>query len=279
MIGVAHDLKRRPTPRNEGIDLPAAIEAVFERALALDPRARQPHVGVFWDELVAALAQADAAAKAPAIEAGDDLEFDPISLRQPVSTSLRVSAPYASPLAAPASAARTSRPPASVSATNPARAVAVSAAHYVPDLELAPPPVPRRASGERPVAPAAAAAESNLIDLASVSPVAALDLDLDLPADEPRARRNISSHTLAAVRSGAQRSSVPPSPRSFSGSLPAVREPPSEPATSAVTSTRSVAPDLHDRVARAAEPPRLPGPSQPASLADVSALICGGLRR
>ncbi|HEY3257178.1 MAG TPA: serine/threonine-protein kinase, partial [Polyangiaceae bacterium] len=35
MMGIALDPKRRPTPRTEGVELPDAIEAVFERALAL----------------------------------------------------------------------------------------------------------------------------------------------------------------------------------------------------------------------------------------------------
>src|SRR6187402_1292967 len=40
MMGIALDPQRRPTPRNEGVDLPAEVEAVFARALALDPRDR-----------------------------------------------------------------------------------------------------------------------------------------------------------------------------------------------------------------------------------------------
>ncbi|HEY3665912.1 MAG TPA: serine/threonine-protein kinase, partial [Polyangiaceae bacterium] len=55
MMGITLDLARRPTPRNEGVDVPDAVEAVFERALALDPRARQRDVGIFWNELTAAL--------------------------------------------------------------------------------------------------------------------------------------------------------------------------------------------------------------------------------
>src|SRR5450755_2394507 len=41
MMGTALDPTRRPTPRTEGVELPDAAEAVFVRALALDPRARQ----------------------------------------------------------------------------------------------------------------------------------------------------------------------------------------------------------------------------------------------
>jgi serine/threonine-protein kinase len=55
MMSAALDKQRRPTPRNHGIDVPDAVEAVFARALALDPRERPGDVGVFWDELSKAL--------------------------------------------------------------------------------------------------------------------------------------------------------------------------------------------------------------------------------
>src|SRR6478609_3935541 len=145
MMGIALDPKRRPTPRSEGIDVPDAVEAVFSRALSLDPRARQKHAGIFWNELVAALDQPAAVTQPRALELADDLEFDPSSLRK--VPSLRASAPYSVPLAAP------SRPPAARPAAPaaPVRAVAAPAPFVVPDLELTPPPVSRRLSGERPV--------------------------------------------------------------------------------------------------------------------------------
>jgi eukaryotic-like serine/threonine-protein kinase len=52
MMGTALDERRRPTPRIEGVDVSNEVEAVFARALALDPRDRQPDAGVFWDELL-----------------------------------------------------------------------------------------------------------------------------------------------------------------------------------------------------------------------------------
>jgi serine/threonine-protein kinase len=55
MMGTALDPKRRPTPRNEGLDVPDAVEQVFQRALAVDPRDRYPDAGVFWVELLASL--------------------------------------------------------------------------------------------------------------------------------------------------------------------------------------------------------------------------------
>jgi serine/threonine protein kinase len=46
-----------PTPRRRGADVSEAVDAVFERALAGDPKARQPNMGTFWRELVAAAKQ------------------------------------------------------------------------------------------------------------------------------------------------------------------------------------------------------------------------------
>lgn len=45
---------RRPTPAALGVDVSAEVEAVFARALALEPRDRYPEVGAFWGALAAA---------------------------------------------------------------------------------------------------------------------------------------------------------------------------------------------------------------------------------
>ena len=55
MMGTAIDEQRRPSPRTEGVQVSDEVEAVFLRALAVDPRGRQPDCGVFWDELEDAL--------------------------------------------------------------------------------------------------------------------------------------------------------------------------------------------------------------------------------
>ena len=269
MMGIALDPQRRPTPRNEGIDLPDAIEAVFARALSLDPRARQRHAGIFWNELVAALEQTAAIAQPRVLELAEDLEFDPSSVRKPAA-SVRVSAPYGVQLAAPARASQAPRAPTAAALPSAApratRRAAVSAPHFVPDLELAPPSVARRPSGERPIAPPIPD-EPSLLDLDSASMPNALALDLDLPADEPRAQRSVSSQRFTAVRPSEQRSSNPP-PRSLSGSMTAVREPPPGLPVSGVMPTRSSTPDLQSA---AAEPPRSAQNSRPPPSADVSA--------
>lgn len=55
MMGIALDELERPTPLSRGVEVSQAVEIVFQRALAVDPRERQPHAGIFWDELLVAL--------------------------------------------------------------------------------------------------------------------------------------------------------------------------------------------------------------------------------
>ena len=55
MMGTVLDPTRRPTPRNEGLDVPEAVEQVFLRAMALDPRQRYGDAGMFWSDLQSAL--------------------------------------------------------------------------------------------------------------------------------------------------------------------------------------------------------------------------------
>ena len=49
VMGECLDERQRPTPRSLGVALPRSVEAAFERALALDPRARYRDLGEFWD--------------------------------------------------------------------------------------------------------------------------------------------------------------------------------------------------------------------------------------
>jgi serine/threonine-protein kinase len=55
MMGSAIDPERRPTPRNEGAAVPDEVEALFARALAVDPRDRFHDVGEFWNPLCRAV--------------------------------------------------------------------------------------------------------------------------------------------------------------------------------------------------------------------------------
>lgn len=58
MMRTALDPARRPTPRTEGAPVSDAVESVFARALALDPRERYRDVGEFWRALVQAANEA-----------------------------------------------------------------------------------------------------------------------------------------------------------------------------------------------------------------------------
>ncbi len=54
IMGTVLDTTRRPTPRSEGLELSNEAEAVFNRALAVDPRDRFSSAGDFWNQLQAA---------------------------------------------------------------------------------------------------------------------------------------------------------------------------------------------------------------------------------
>ncbi len=51
MMAKTLDSSRRPTPRNEGVLVGEAVEAVFQKALAVDPRYRYQSIRDFWDAL------------------------------------------------------------------------------------------------------------------------------------------------------------------------------------------------------------------------------------
>jgi serine/threonine protein kinase len=55
MLGTIIDPDRRPTPRNEGVKVSDEVEAIFRKALAVDPRDRYQSMNAFWDELLSAL--------------------------------------------------------------------------------------------------------------------------------------------------------------------------------------------------------------------------------
>jgi serine/threonine protein kinase len=57
------DRARRPSPRTHGVVVSDRVEAVFQRALAVEPRDRQPDAGSFWRALIDASGR-DAAAAA-----------------------------------------------------------------------------------------------------------------------------------------------------------------------------------------------------------------------
>ncbi|MEO7033704.1 MAG: protein kinase [Polyangiaceae bacterium] len=277
MMGIALDAARRPTPRHEGVEVSDAVEAVFARALSLDPRSRQRDAGVFWNELTAALQVPEAErgrsvsrdarsedSRAPRIELVE------LHSRPPVASVPRMLAPNPAleralaadlefdPISAPRGSSGKQRIAEDLRVTAPAplpARVAGSGEHFVPDLVLAPPSVARRRSGARP-SERAILAPPTLLELDESPADAGSSLDLDLPADEPISIRSVSSPRMAA----AQRPSTPP-PRSLSGSISGVRES-RPPLSAALTPPPSAAFDAEPtsarRVLRASVPPGAP---------------------
>jgi hypothetical protein len=228
MMGTALDPIRRPTPRTEGVELPDAAEAVFARALALDPRARQRDAGVFWNELLAALQVPDsergvALPRDSRAEEGGGVRVERVEVRSRSSGSMaRVPQPSAAveralamdlefdPTSVPARVGTVSETRPSTPAPS---AFSPRAAHFVPDLELDAPPPSRRPSGPRPAVtppsveqkpPASANAHASGAHMAVIdfddAHGSGGSLDLDLPADEPIARRTVSSAGMRAVQ-------------------------------------------------------------------------------
>lgn len=86
LINRTLDPNARPTPRAFGLDVSPEVEAVFARALTIDPTARFHDAGEFWGALKNAMQQG---ARAPAVA--------------PVATSTRVTPPPSPVASAPSS--------------------------------------------------------------------------------------------------------------------------------------------------------------------------------
>jgi len=226
IMGTVLDPNRRPTPGSEGVIVSDEVERVFEKALALDPRRRYADAGVFWNELLGAAritsgelqevrlprdARAEPGGgirveRVERFEAGRRPSVRPPSVARP--------APASQPTAAPA--ASSAAPELRSLSPSPAPfPPTVSGSFEVPDLDVAPisRPAPQRsASGTRQ-----AVAPPLELDEVTGDFGAGAALDLDLPQDEPLARR-ISSAGMQAVRV-----SEPPPPNSFRTPVPPAR--------------------------------------------------------
>ncbi|MCC6897954.1 MAG: protein kinase [Polyangiaceae bacterium] len=194
MMGTTLDPTRRPTPRNEGLDVPDAVERVFARALALDPRERHPDAGAFWSDLTQALgmrqelrepmssrdSRADGVApRVETIEAATSPRHRVASGARKVSfTGVPAQAAAAAGLYAPADAVPQSGAP-------------VSGQSAVPDLDFgsipdlagaAPSPQARPKAAKKSERPPAYARAMDFDD--SPSQVSTLGLEVDLPEGE-----------------------------------------------------------------------------------------------
>ncbi|HVY27333.1 MAG TPA: protein kinase [Polyangiaceae bacterium] len=223
IMGTVLDPSRRPTPGSEGVIVSDEVERVFEKALALDPRRRYADAGVFWNELLSAAritsgelqevrlprdarAELGGGTRVERVDMGRRPSVRPPSMSRPGLVSPPTAAPVAS------SAAPELR---SLSPSPAPFPPTVSGSFEVPDLEVAPisRPAPQRtSSGTRQ-----AVAPPLELDEVTGDFGAGAALDLDLPQDEPLARR-ISSAGMQAVRI-----SEPPPPHSFRTPVPPPR--------------------------------------------------------
>lgn len=197
MMGTAIDEARRPTPRTEGLLVSDEVEAVFARALAVDPRKRHQDVGLFWDDLERALGLDPSGSVVRrdhrAEGAGPAVREERIELG-PRHSSLPPPAPSNTLPSAGAQAARSSSPPAlggSFVARPMNPSVWPTAAPQPPrtDNGSAPPmmapstgweaPAPRRTTTPAPISPPPGLSFGGEIELGEDEPGQAIALDLD----------------------------------------------------------------------------------------------------
>lgn len=165
MMGTALDEQRRPTPRNEGVVVSDEVEAVFQRALAVDPRHRYADAGLFWNDLLGAAGLHDL------VSGGLRRDSRAEGFRFPESERLELERP-------------SSTPPPSFAGLGPGVPVehpTETPAAEIPDLAL---PVPTSSSAPKQVA---------------APPAQPLSLDLDLPDGERPAVRSASGGNWPAV--------------------------------------------------------------------------------
>lgn len=116
MMGTALDPKVRPTPRSEGVNVSDEVEAVFEKALALDPRYRYQSIEAFWESLQRAIEYSgDYVQEYQETPSGNRIPLPPMSAPTPWASPAKSlnepKKPFPSlpPMMAPAVLQRTSR--------------------------------------------------------------------------------------------------------------------------------------------------------------------------
>jgi serine/threonine-protein kinase len=77
IVARALDRKLRPGPKQLPISLPPQVEAIFERALALDPGERFPDVGELWEELLHADVELTSSSRDPSLPPPNFEEEEP----------------------------------------------------------------------------------------------------------------------------------------------------------------------------------------------------------
>lgn len=266
MMGTAVDTARRPTPRNEGVEVSDAVETVFLKALAVDPRDRYQDAGRFWSDLLTALGRATPASAR---------RVDP---RADGEVAARVESLYPQP----AASRRVSRDAPTVDADGVAGAAPRSPTPAaIPDLVPAGRAAPAAAAPREEAPPPSVQRGLDLEAAPAPGPAVELDLGLDEPLQRRLTPRGIpavrvpvdappaSAGPLRRASSGALPAVGPQ--RTASGVLPAVSAEPAAPAPASLATPRPRDPTPRPDVARAAPPP--PEPTLLQRLAPAVVLI------
>ncbi len=217
MRRMALDPRRRPTPRTLGATVADAVEEVFGRAMAVDPRERIRDIEVFWVDLERAAGLSPSfGPRDPRREAGAAPSSEEIVVSSGARASTSTSRPGSSPKLSPGNVARAERmapPPSGPQSSDFSDVFAPS--------ERA--PVPAGESGRW------RALESREIDLGEGGAVSSKrpftmgsDLELSLPVDSSRGSNPRLSPRPPAPQTGElELSPMPPRP----GSAPVLPRP------------------------------------------------------
>jgi len=199
MIQITKDVNV-PTPRTRGAQVNDAVEAVFKRALALAPSARQPDLGTFWRELKEAAERVVAPIAPAPVSMKVDSERTRLDVSAPVDFSKTMPLQSGRPSAAPEPVPRAQRPfagtmPLRVAETS-AMASAGGASASGAQPQDAPPPISRAsAEGLRAAVATLDAARSSSPQVrpsnpAMVAPIAPVSkpVSSSSPASSPRSQ-------------------------------------------------------------------------------------------
>ncbi|HNS97084.1 MAG TPA: serine/threonine-protein kinase [Polyangiaceae bacterium] len=168
MMGTALDERRRPTPGSEGVRVSDEVEAVFEKALAVDPRDRYHDVGRFWDDLEQALGLSstrmlagglssvlDPRSEGPPPMREERIEAADHRLRKRISVSMDKSEEKRSPMSVP------DLDPTPLSPGQPNTNLEVDLSQEAKLAEIAPVPMPATSTAEQESVMDLAAPESS----------------------------------------------------------------------------------------------------------------------
>jgi eukaryotic-like serine/threonine-protein kinase len=255
MMGAAIDPARRPTPRSEGIEVSDAVELVFRRALAVDPRERWRDAGELWTALLAAMGESSrgAAARDARAEPGVVPRIETVESAPRTPGAVLRSGPHAHAGAETMPASALQAAAALEYWPTPARPATTPPTSEIPALDAIPDLAPVRRTPIRRSGRSSAPASRDLdFDL---DPSGGLDLALDLAGDDKLASR-ISRPEIEltdAPVSGTARSRLSSGShsavgRTISGSHPIIDSVPAAAASQPPVSARPISGTSHPAV-------------------------------